>query len=99
MENNKLTIGERAEKSWLLHMKGKSDDYCFAYVLGATEQDSIARQEERERCIQIAQKLLCEKCLGNNECSICGDYGAPSATGWMCTKRLLIREAIEKGGQ
>lgn len=29
-------------------------------IIAATEQDKIARQEERERCIRLAQKHICD---------------------------------------
>lgn len=33
-----------------------------SYIVGATEQDRIARQEERERCINIACEVYCRDC-------------------------------------
>lgn len=88
-ENVKNIFSDFHDKCDITELRNK----VISFVI---EQDRIARQEERERCVQTTQKLLCENCtLGNNECSICGDYGTPSVTGWVCKKRLLIREAIE----
>lgn len=60
-----------------------------AYKSGATEQDRIARQEERERCISAAQHWLCRSC-----CETCYSKHNISA----CYKGKAIRKAIEKGG-
>lgn len=44
-----------------------------AYIAGATEQDRIARQEERERCIEAAQYWYCIRCCDTSgeECHYC----------------------------
>lgn len=53
------------------------------------EQDSIARQEERERCIKAAQEWLCKSC-----CETC--YSKHNIT--ACYKGKAIHKAIEEGG-
>lgn len=54
----------------------------------ATEQDSIARKEERERCVQRAQLCECKRCKDNDKCWLCDD----------CTIMQDVRKAIEEGG-
>lgn len=59
----------------------------------ATEQDSIARQEERERCIKIAQDKMCSICkTAHNSCG----YGVICTYG-ECDEREKLRKEMEKG--
>lgn len=47
------------------------------YIEIATEQDQITRQEERERCIDIAKEHVCSMC-GYSECEFgtCSQYNS-----------------------
>lgn len=59
----------------------------------AIEQDRIARQEEREKCIRIAQNALCCRCIGKNKVDKC-------TISEGCKKRgqlWYIRQAMEGG--
>lgn len=51
------------------------------------DKERIARQEERERCILMAQKYACRNCLNEGICD-----GTR-----MCTIKSNIRKAIEEG--
>ena len=59
----------------------------YAYSKGATEQDRIARAEERERCINIAQEMMCK------ECNQCESYRMHET---YCNTLMEVRKAIEK---
>lgn len=67
---------------------GAWQSHRLAYIRVATEQDRIARAEERERCILMAQKYACRNCLNEGICD-----GTR-----MCTIKSNIRKAIEEGG-
>lgn len=67
------------------------------YVDIATEQDRIARQEERERCIQAAQDWCCSDCGAQPKCKIDSDELGHPAFGGKCMDRVKIRKAIEEG--
>lgn len=83
------TIEERAKKcanDW------RTDEY-FASVechieKALMEQDRIARDEERERCIKAAQDWLCKSC-----CETCYSKHNIAA----CYKGKAIRKAMEGG--
>lgn len=90
MKTEQLTIGERAEKSWLLHLKGNCHDYTFAYIQAAIVESDIARQEERERCINIACKVTCACCMSSNV--ICNEQE-------NCKKLEMLRNAMKKGSE
>lgn len=67
--------------------------YYTAYVHGAKDQDSIARKEERERCINAAQNFICAGCIGEGKIDRCQIREE-------CTKRgrmMRIRKAMEGG--
>lgn len=51
------------------------------------EQDRIARNEERERCINIIKSVICASCINNKHIDIC------SVT--LCRAKELIN-AIER---
>lgn len=58
----------------------------------ATEQDLIARKEERERCIKAAQDWCCRvMCVGRDNEKLCAGVK-------FCCSYKQIRKAIEKGG-
>lgn len=60
----------------------------LGYKRGATEQDRIARQEERERCIKAAQDIYCDSiCIVHD---ICKDHG-------QCSNKNKFRKAMEGG--
>lgn len=57
-----------------------------AAAMAARQQDSISRQEERERCIEAAQDAHCRLCTRNSYfCRFCED-------------RDKIRKTIKEGG-
>lgn len=53
-----------------------------------SEQDRIARAEERERCIKAAISCICE------ECAI--EYRENSVLCGLCETRVNIRKAMEE---
>lgn len=68
-------------------------DIEVAYIEGAETQDRIARQEERERCINAAKKACCYVCKHiemNSGCFI-------DPTTKECSKIEHIRKAMEGG--
>lgn len=65
--------------------------YKCGQVAGATEQDLIARQEERERCIKAAQDAVCKVCAACYNITNCKKNG--------CGYFNNIRKAIEEGGE
>lgn len=81
------TIEERALNA-TMNCVVSSAPYYVGYMDGATEQDPIARAEERERCIKAAQDAYCfNHCKG-----YCTMYAACK----HCNEREEIRNAIEK---
>lgn len=71
-------------------------EYGALYAIeGAMKiQDRIARQEERERCIEIMQKWCCNHCAVAEVCyNLCGGN-----LDGDCNQKENIREAIEEGG-
>lgn len=62
---------------------------CDGYIAGAYEQDRIARNEERERCIQLAQDVHCKICQDNHDGRTC-KYQE------LCSELKEIRKAIEE---
>lgn len=88
------TIEERAieiAEKWKSDIIRGGEDISFTHLeyvakQAATEQDRIAREEERERCIKAAQKWYCGGCrtMQPNGCYYCKDM-------------QKIRKAIEKG--
>lgn len=80
------TIEERALEA-TMHCVVNSAPYFTGYMDGATEQDTIARAEERERCIKAAQKWLCSLCSDNHYC----DHNAKE-----CYQCDALREEMEK---
>ena len=58
------------------------------YIEGAIEQDRIARQEERERCIKAAQEA---------HCKLCGKDADYKCYCLNCLQRTEIRKALEGG--
>lgn len=83
------TIEERAHNYAITNESNIQDwdgDYeimVMSYKEGASDQDKIARQEERERCINAAQDAICDLCCG------CPKIG------YNCAKMNNIRKAIE----
>lgn len=67
------------------YLDGKTGEQLAIDAL--TEQDQIARQEERERCIQMAQLRECKRCKDNDKCWLCDD----------CTIMQDVRKAMEGG--
>lgn len=88
------TIEERADAYAKRVCEASADKYCYAigYYNGATEQDRIARAEERERCINAAQELVCKKCFDNSAigCRHANDVA-------KCELLIELREALEGG--
>lgn len=75
------------------------DDLIDACEKIATEQDRIARKEERERCIKAAQDWCCSSdCVAKLTCKIDSDEVGHPAYGGKCMDRVKIRKAIEEGG-
>lgn len=66
---------------------GKMDEYVTNAL---AEQDRIARAEERERCINAAQELVCKKCFENSAigCRHANDVA-------KCELLIELREAME----
>lgn len=54
------TISQKAWSIVRAMQDNSEDDIHKALVEIATEQDRIARQEERERCIKAAQDVYCD---------------------------------------
>lgn len=83
------TIKERAEEHYPIGIgvftREGAELLQKAYIKGATEQDRIARAEERDRCIQMAQLRECKRCKDNDKCWLCDD----------CTIMQDVREAME----
>ena len=81
-------IDERIKTSAERVYASTADKYCYSvgYYNGAIEQDSIARQEERERCINAAIKA---------HCSFCPNYLFDCS---LCNEKEIIRKTIEEGG-
>lgn len=70
----------------LIYHKGLKSQY--GHILDAlNKQDRIARAEERERCIQIAQDTFCRYCKVEGEC------------GGLCASIIFteVRDNIRKG--
>lgn len=87
-----MTIEERATRYFRRVYKGEQYNIYLLLVEIATEQDRIARAEERERCIKIAQDTHCMFCsLFNKKSKECGLIDYP------CTERYVIRKALEGG--
>lgn len=87
-----VTIEERVRRyyeAWFYSAGGEVIDTLREL---ATEQDRIARQEERERCIKAAQEWRC-----NNECPWFMKHGSCPLV-CPCDALVNIRETIEKGG-
>lgn len=65
-----------------------------SYITGAYQQDRIARQEERERCINAAQELVCKQCFENSAvgCRHANDVA-------KCELLIELRKAMEGGNQ
>ena len=83
------TIEERAKRAnWGLHVDSFdafNEETKNAILRFTTEQDRIARQEERDRCIKIAQEWNC-KVACNNGLACKPDY----------KERCVILEGIRK---
>ena len=77
--SGKAPISEDAQYWHVIHSA------CYE---AATDQDRIARTEERERCINAAQHWLCRSC-----CETCYSKHNISA----CYKGKAIRKALEEG--
>lgn len=73
--------GVRSSRDW------RSVKQCCFEI--ATEQDRIARVEERERCINAIRNVSCALCLNNDDPDRC------KATN--CLTKYIIK-AIEEGG-
>ena len=80
------TIEERANE--FCENMGGDLRYKTYYLVIATEQDRIARQEERERCIKAALKTTCECCMSHS-------FGCRANEN--CQKLVGIRKAMEGG--
>lgn len=68
-------------------------DYDMYFKI-ATEQDRIARTEERERCIKAAQEAHCKL-----YCKLCDNDADYKCYCLNCLQRTEIRKAIEEGGE
>lgn len=81
------TIEERAKAIVTENGRFPFDEYAHQRYIDlvqlATEQDSIARQEERERCIKAAQDA---------HCSFCPSYLFDCS---LCKEKETIRKAME----
>lgn len=93
------SIEERAEERYPIYgwMRNSTVDAVkFArkvFIEIATDQDRIARQEERERCVKAAQDATCRMCKHyNHQCEVCTNFVTP------CIRVQNIRKAIEEGG-
>ena len=90
------TIEERSEMYQKQKHNVEKTDYLprhigEAYRDGAKDQDRIARAEERERCINIAQEIVCKKCFDSSAigCRCVNDVA-------KCELLIELRKAIEK---
>lgn len=84
---------EEIAKEWnansARHYYSGMDEWQSGYIQGATDQDHIARQDEQERCIKVAQDYHC-----NNHCKgYCTMYSACK----NCNEREEIRKVMEGG--
>lgn len=68
------------------------DKTCEQFVEIVTEQDRIARAEERERCIKAAQEIVCKMCYEDSAigCKYANDVA-------KCTTLIRLRKAMEGG--
>lgn len=88
------TIEERAynyaitNASNIQDWDGNHEIMVMSYEVGAQDQDRIARAEERERCIKVAQDVTCRMC----ECN-CREEKK-----YLCPLYSAIRNDIMKGG-
>lgn len=87
------TIEERA-KQMCYFMNGdlrlRDANIEKALIEIATDQDRLARQEERERCIKAAQDYYCNR--------TCAGYDIEHCLCRICDCRKNLRKAIEEGG-
>lgn len=83
------TLEERVLKHYHAFVNNEYISIADALRSIATEQDRIARQEERERCIEAAQGWLCKLCYDACYC----DQNANE-----CCQCEAIRKAM-KGGE
>lgn len=97
------TIEERAKALYLWDIHCDDDDVfpismknlcrqeIESYTIGATNQDRIAREEERKRCINAFCKIECGR-LANETC--------PNTDSCIldCKKYKSFCKAIEEGG-
>lgn len=103
------TIEERAKaiaEKWKSDIIRGGEDLSFTHLeyvakQAATEQDRIARQDERERCIKAAQEVHCLLCPIHNRCELIenGTIGVDTWNRCRCFDRVNIRKAIEEGGE
>lgn len=93
------TIEERAEKKYKLRpwmskmMQVSVKINKLRYIQIATEQDRIARAEERERCIKAAQDAHCNMCAIYE---VCHNLSGGNLDG-ECKAKEIIRKAMEGG--
>lgn len=85
------TIEERAAAFTDSKISGKVGKQCIAigYIHGAQDQDTIARQEERERCIKAAQDVVCRMC----------ESSCREERKYLCSLYSTIRKDIMEGGE
>lgn len=90
------------EETIISPLQQRAIDYCdkkqmpkigrqiavIAYMHGAQDQDRIAREEERERCIKVITKMLDDPCEY---------YSVDGYTHNEYVDEDKIREAIEEG--
>lgn len=88
----KISIEDRAAAFADSKISGKVGKQCIAigYIHGAQEQDRISRQEERERCIKVAQEWYCQ-----HDCK--GGYCPQYSMCLNCNVLDSIRKAMEGG--
>lgn len=94
-----LSIEEMAKKHTLESCFGNQNDLMYQAIYDCTlaaltEQDTISRAEERERCIKVAQDVHCKMCELKDYCKIHG-----GEEDFECDSRDRIRKAIEEGNK
>lgn len=77
------TIEERFAQTCLTFETSPQYTLTIDAVKFATEQDRIAREDERERCISIVEQFFCTRCAVTNK-AVCK----------ICESKTLIRKAM-----
>lgn len=87
----------RRRKEYLMKYSSVKEDKDL--LLDEIDVKTIARQEERERCIKAAQEVHCLLCPIHNRCELIenGTIGVDTWNRCRCFDRVNIRKAMEGG--